>query len=134
MQPELEDTEGEENAAAAAASVNAQAQGDDLERGVPASNASGAPGSDNTMNEEGGTGQGAAAAASSGQNPDTDMDNGSGGTSLPPIDDVRKQQKDKAAQRAAEIAAECQRFKVMTLEQKKKALDAYVPAEYYTKG
>ena len=96
MQPELEDTEGEENAAAAAASVNAQAQGDDLERGVPASNASGAPGSDNTMNEEGGAGQGAATAAHSGQNPDIDMDNGSGATSLPPIDDARKQ-RDKAA-------------------------------------
>ena len=88
MQPELEDTEGEENAAAAAAGVNAQAQGDDLERGVPASNASGAPGSDNTMNEEGGT-QGAAAAA--GQNPDIDMAHGSAGSSLPPIDDARKQ-------------------------------------------
>ena len=29
---------------------------------------------------------------------------------------------------------ECERFKAMTLEQKKKELDAYVPSDYYKKN
>ena len=41
---------------------------------------------------------------------------------------------EKAAQRAAGIAEMCARYKTMTLEQKKKELDAYVPSDFYKKG
>lgn len=38
------------------------------------------------------------------------------GTSLPPIDDARRQQKDKADQKAAKDAQESEQFKSMTLD------------------
>ena len=76
------------------------------------------------MNEEGAVG-----AAPNSQGPD-----GAAGSSLPPIDDRRAKQMDKAAQRAAKDMEECQKFKVMTLDQKKKALDGYNPLAHYTKG
>ena len=76
------------------------------------------------MNEEGAVG-----AAPNSQGPD-----GAAGSSLPPIDDRRSKQMDKAAQRAAKDMEECQKFKVMTLDQKKKALDGYNPLAHYTKG
>lgn len=98
------------------------------------------------MNEEGVVAQGAAAAvpgsAASGAQTttqgviDADMELGAAaGSSLPPIDDVRRQQQDsKALQKAQREAQECAQFKTMTLDQKKKVLDAYNPSDYYTKG
>ena len=76
------------------------------------------------MNEEGG--------AVYGVSSDANMDSGQD-SRLPPIDDLRKMSQEKAAQRARE-EQECQQFKTMTLEQKKKVLDAYVPQDYFTKG
>lgn len=55
-------------------------------------------------------------------------------SSLPPIDDARRQMHDKAAQKAAREAQEIAAFKTMTLEQKKKQLEAYNPQQYFTKG
>ena len=49
------------------------------------------------------------------------------GSSLPPIDDARRKQMDKAQQKAAKEQQECEQFKAMTLDQKKKALDGYNP-------
>ena len=74
VQPEFEEEEDEE----------------DLERGPrPSGNASaGAPGSDTTMNEEGAAASGAVPQGASGQ---------ATGTSLPPIEDKRQKQLDRAA-------------------------------------
>ena len=83
---------------------------DDLEKGMP--------GSDNTMNDEAGR--------------DADME--FGGRSLPPIDDKKRANQDKAAAKAAKDLEECQKFKTMTLDEKKKALDAYNPQDYYVKN
>lgn len=69
---------------------------------------------------------------------DADMDQNLGASSasnLPPIDDMRRQQQlDKVALKAQKEAQECAEFKQMTLDEKKKALDAYNNADYYTKG
>jgi len=77
------------------------------------------------MNEEGGA-QGAAANANAQPGADADMEFVAG-SSLPPIDDARRKHKDKAAMKAAKEAKECQEFKAMTLDQKKKILDNYNP-------
>ena len=106
---------------------------DDLERGLPgaAVASSNAAGSDNTMNDEGGAH--GAAVPSGTQGGDADMEFVAG-SSLPPIDDARRKQMDKAQQKAAKEQQECEQFKAMTLDQKKKALDGYNPQDFYTKG
>ncbi len=69
---------------------------------------------------------------------DADMDQHLGASSasnLPPIDDVRRQQQlEKVALKAQKEAQECAEFKQMTLDEKKKVLDAYNNADYYIKG
>jgi len=84
---------------------------DDLEKGlvglpsIASNNASGAAGSDNTMNEEG-INTVAASGAVPTSNKDADMEFVSG-SSLPPIDDRKSKHLDKAAQKAAREMEEC---------------------------
>ena len=79
------------------------------------------------MNEEGGgANQGAATSVNAQPGGDADMEFAAG-SSLPPIDDARRKHKDKAAMKAAKEAKECQEFKAMTLEQKKKILESINP-------
>ena len=90
-------------------------------------------------NAENATSAGGVVPGSSASNTrDADMDQHLGASSasnLPPIDDMRRQQQlDKIALKAEKEAQECAEFKQMTLDEKKKALDAYNNADYYTKG
>lgn len=77
-----EDGSSDEDPSAATSSA---AVVDDLERGQP-----GAAGSDNTMNEEGGAQGAAVPTSATGQPGDADMEFVAG-SSLPPIDDTRRQ-------------------------------------------
>jgi hypothetical protein len=117
IQPEVEaiedsssPDEGESGDEPSSAVTSIAAVVDDLERGIPgavgtASTNNNAAGSDNTMNEEGGA-QGAGPSGGNPQPDDADMEFVAGST-LPPIDDARRQHKDKAEQKAIKEAQEC---------------------------
>lgn len=58
----------------------------------------------------------------------------SGQSSLPPIEDKKRSQQEKAEIRAAKEAQECEQIAAMSLEQKKKLLDSFNALDQYEKG
>ena len=94
---------------------------DDLEKGlgglpsIASNNASGAACSDNTMNEEGINTGGAVSGTGPTGNGDADMEFVSG-SSLPPINDRKNKNLDKAAQKTAREIDECTQFKSIPCE------------------